>query len=196
MIRKAIDTLSTKLSDGLSLSNSRLETLCLLVIGIASVRTVNLSHISGEMPTQAKVGPSSACSRKQNHGLQPGGHPALDHEKGELASRSRCLGHGMGGEDGIPKTWHPKAPRKITRQVRQVHLPHRPRRNQKALANPSSTSLPALAQNQTENSMSRVQGAWIHFWVTVGGRFLRAGFSHRRDIPAAATPGLPIQIHR
>ena len=55
MIRKAIDTLSDKLSDGLALSNSRLETLCLLVIGIASVRTVTLSHISGEMPTQAKV---------------------------------------------------------------------------------------------------------------------------------------------
>ena len=46
---------SAKLSDGLSLSNSRLETLCLLVVGIASVRTVNLSHLSGEMPTQAKV---------------------------------------------------------------------------------------------------------------------------------------------
>ena len=29
MIRKAIDTLSTKLSDGLSLSNSSLETLSL-----------------------------------------------------------------------------------------------------------------------------------------------------------------------
>ncbi len=55
MIRKAMDTLSAKLSDGLSLSNSRLETFCLLVVGIASVRTVNLSHISGEMPTQAKV---------------------------------------------------------------------------------------------------------------------------------------------
>ena len=55
MIRKAIDTLSAKLSDGLSLSNSRLETLCLPVIGIASVRTVNLSRISGEMPTQAMV---------------------------------------------------------------------------------------------------------------------------------------------
>ncbi len=55
MIRKAIDTLSAKLSDGLSLSTSRLETLCLPVIGIVSVRTVNLSHISGEMPTQARV---------------------------------------------------------------------------------------------------------------------------------------------
>lgn len=55
MIRNAIDTLSEKLSEGLSLSNSRLETLCLLVIGIASARTVNLSHICGEMPTQAKI---------------------------------------------------------------------------------------------------------------------------------------------
>ena len=55
MIRTAIDTLSAKLSDGLSVSNSRLETLCLLVVGIASARTVNLSSLSGEMPTQAKV---------------------------------------------------------------------------------------------------------------------------------------------
>ncbi len=43
MIRKAINTLSAKLSDGLSLSNSRLETLCLVVIGMASARTVNQS---------------------------------------------------------------------------------------------------------------------------------------------------------
>ncbi len=63
MIRKAIDTLSAKLSDGLSLNNSRLETLCLPVIGIASVRTVNLSHIRGEMPTQAKA--ESTCRRLQ-----------------------------------------------------------------------------------------------------------------------------------
>ncbi|MGR3662263.1 MAG: IS4 family transposase, partial [Paracoccaceae bacterium] len=55
MIRRAIDALSSKLSEGLNLSSSRLETLCLLVIGIASARTVNLSHICGEMPTQAKV---------------------------------------------------------------------------------------------------------------------------------------------
>ena len=55
MMRKAIDTLRAKLSDGLSLSNSRLETLCLLVVGIASVRTVNLSHLSGEMPPHAKI---------------------------------------------------------------------------------------------------------------------------------------------
>ena len=55
MIRKAIDTLSAKISDGLSLSDIRLETLCLLVVVIASARTVNLSHLSGEMPTQAKV---------------------------------------------------------------------------------------------------------------------------------------------
>ena len=47
------------------------------------------------------------------------------------------------------KNLAPKAPRKITRQVRQVHLPHRPRRNPKALANPSRTSLSALAQSQT-----------------------------------------------
>ena len=61
MIRTAIDTLSAKLFDGLSVSNSRLETLCLLVVGIASARTVNLSHLSGEMPTQAKVESTYRC---------------------------------------------------------------------------------------------------------------------------------------
>ena len=64
MIRTAIDTLSAKLSDGLSLSNSRLETLCLLVVGIASARTVNLSHLSGEMPTQAKVDSTYRCLQR------------------------------------------------------------------------------------------------------------------------------------
>ena len=55
MIRTLIATLSAKRSDGLSVSNMRLEPLCLLVFGIASARTVNLSPLSGEMPTQAKV---------------------------------------------------------------------------------------------------------------------------------------------
>ena len=84
MIRKAIDTLSAKLSEGLSLSNSRLETLCLLVIGITSVRTANLSHISGEMPTQARV--ESTCRRLQRFfqlvrsrlGLSGSWNPCLD----------------------------------------------------------------------------------------------------------------------
>ena len=55
MIRTGIDTLSAKRSDGLSVSNGLVETVCLLLVGIASARTVNLSSLSGEMPTQAKV---------------------------------------------------------------------------------------------------------------------------------------------
>ena len=55
MIRTGIDTLSAKRSDGLSVSNGLVETVCLVLVGIASARTVNLSPLSGEMPTQAKV---------------------------------------------------------------------------------------------------------------------------------------------
>ena len=42
MIRKAINTLSTKLSDGLSLSNSRLETLPLTrdMSGVCTMQSV------------------------------------------------------------------------------------------------------------------------------------------------------------
>ena len=47
MIRIAIDTLSAKLFDGLSLSNSRLETLCLLVVGIASALNQTYCRVQG-----------------------------------------------------------------------------------------------------------------------------------------------------
>ncbi len=119
MIRKAIDTLSAKLSDGLSLSNSRLETLCLPVIGIAGVRTVNLSHICGEMPTQARA--ESTCRRLQRFfqdvslgqdwsappvvrmpGLSGSRHPCLDRTNRKIGrkeinvKRGAILGHRSG----------------------------------------------------------------------------------------------------
>ena len=43
MICTGIDIFSAKRSDGLSVSNSWLETVCLLVVGMASARTVNLT---------------------------------------------------------------------------------------------------------------------------------------------------------
>ena len=55
MIRKAIEKLMTKFSDALSFSNSGLETLCLMVSGIARVWTVNLSQMSAEVPTHATI---------------------------------------------------------------------------------------------------------------------------------------------
>lgn len=132
MIRKAIDALSMRLSAGLALSNSRLETLCLLVIGIASVRTVNLSHICGEMPTQAKV--ESTYRRLQRFfqfvdleqdwsarlvvrmlGLTGSWKPA------NRAGRAR---NGLGRKDRIRKTWSTKAPTEISRTLREIHLPH------------------------------------------------------------------------
>ncbi len=183
MIRKAIDTLSAKLSDGLSLSNSRLETLCLPVIGIASVRTVNLSHICGEMPTQAKVESTyrrlqrffqhvslgkdwsapPVVRRSKDQGFQPGRHPSLDRRKVELVGRSPCPGHGMGCKGGIHQARNTETASKVSWAIRKIHLPHPPGRNRKALANPAGTSLPTLAQNQAENQaenrMSRVQGS-------------------------------------
>lgn len=37
------------------LGKTRLETLCLLVLGMISSRTVNLTHIAAERPARAKV---------------------------------------------------------------------------------------------------------------------------------------------
>ena len=64
MIRTGIDIFSAKRSDGLSVSNSWLEPVCLLVVGMASARTVNLSSLSGEMLTQAKVDSTYRCLQR------------------------------------------------------------------------------------------------------------------------------------
>jgi len=48
MTSKAITTLAARLSPHVPLGKSRLETLCLLIIGIISARTVNLSHVACE----------------------------------------------------------------------------------------------------------------------------------------------------
>ncbi len=63
MVTKAITALAERLSPHLDLSNSRLETFCLLVIGMISARTVNLSHLACERPTTVKV--SSTYRRLQ-----------------------------------------------------------------------------------------------------------------------------------
>lgn len=51
----ALADLQKMLTPHVSLSKSRLETLCLLVLGMISARTVNLTHIAAERPTTAKV---------------------------------------------------------------------------------------------------------------------------------------------
>lgn len=51
MFNKALTTLKERLSPHLALSNSRLETMCLLVVGMVNARTVNLSHLACEFPS-------------------------------------------------------------------------------------------------------------------------------------------------
>jgi hypothetical protein len=48
MLHSAIRALEGILSPHVALSKSRLETLCLLVVGMISARTVNLGHIACE----------------------------------------------------------------------------------------------------------------------------------------------------
>jgi hypothetical protein len=55
MPHRAIATLQEILRPRVGLSKSRLETLCLLVVGMISARTVNLSHLACERPTTALV---------------------------------------------------------------------------------------------------------------------------------------------
>jgi uncharacterized membrane protein len=56
MFTEALTTLKARLSPHLPLSNSRLETMCFLILGMVNARTVNLSHLACEFPTYAKVG--------------------------------------------------------------------------------------------------------------------------------------------
>ena len=55
MTRFALADLHKLLTPHVPLGKSRLETLCLLVLGIISARTVNLTHIAAERPARAKV---------------------------------------------------------------------------------------------------------------------------------------------
>jgi Transposase DDE domain len=55
MPHRAITTLQEILRPHVGLSKSRLETLCLIVVGMISARTVNLSHLACERPTTALV---------------------------------------------------------------------------------------------------------------------------------------------
>ncbi len=63
MHHRAIATLQGILRQHVGLGKSRLETLCLLVVGMISARTVNLGHLACERPTTAQV--ASTCRRLQ-----------------------------------------------------------------------------------------------------------------------------------
>ena len=55
MPHRAITTLQQTLRPHVDLGKSRLETLCLIVVGMVTARTVNLSHLACERPTTALV---------------------------------------------------------------------------------------------------------------------------------------------
>jgi hypothetical protein len=55
MPQRAITALQQTLRPHVGLSKSRLETLCLIVVGMVSARTVNLSHLACERPSPALV---------------------------------------------------------------------------------------------------------------------------------------------
>lgn len=59
----ALADLQKTLTPHVPLGKSRLETLCLLLLGMIGARTVNLTHIATERPTRARV--ASTCRRLQ-----------------------------------------------------------------------------------------------------------------------------------
>ena len=55
MTSYSLADLQKTLTPHLQLGKTRLETLCLLVLGMISARTVNLTHIAAERPDRAKI---------------------------------------------------------------------------------------------------------------------------------------------
>ena len=55
MTNCSLADLQKTLTPHVQLGKARLETLCLLVLGMISARTVNLTHIAAERPARAKV---------------------------------------------------------------------------------------------------------------------------------------------
>jgi hypothetical protein len=55
LIQQALTTLGRTLHPHISLSKSRMETLCLLIVAMVSARTVNLSHLASERHSTTKI---------------------------------------------------------------------------------------------------------------------------------------------
>ena len=55
LVQQALATLGRTLYPHVCLSKSRIETLCLLIVGVVSARTVNLSHLASERQTTTKT---------------------------------------------------------------------------------------------------------------------------------------------
>ncbi len=55
MVQQALATLGRTLYSHVSLSKSRMETLCLLIVAMVSARTVNLSHLASERHSTTKI---------------------------------------------------------------------------------------------------------------------------------------------
>lgn len=52
---RALADLQKTLNPHVPLGKSRLETLCMILLGMISARTVNLTHIASERPSRAMV---------------------------------------------------------------------------------------------------------------------------------------------
>ena len=63
MTRNVIAALRLSLQDHLSLRKSRLESFCVLVVGVLLSRTVNLSHLACMFPTAAEVASNASSHR-------------------------------------------------------------------------------------------------------------------------------------
>lgn len=63
MLHQTIAALAGILRSEIDLSKSRVETLCLIVVGMISARTVNLTHLACERPAVAQ--PASTYRRLQ-----------------------------------------------------------------------------------------------------------------------------------
>ena len=73
MHHRAIATLQEILRPHVGLGKSRLETLCLLVVGMISARTVNLSHLACERAARLVARRASRSSSGVDAGSMPAG---------------------------------------------------------------------------------------------------------------------------
>ena len=55
MTTTLINALRVSLASQMVLRKSRLESLCVLVVGVLLSRTVNLSHLAGSFPSKAEI---------------------------------------------------------------------------------------------------------------------------------------------
>ena len=108
MLKCLLAPLLETLRPHFDLSKTRLETLAVLLVGLANGRTVNLSHLASQFPGDAQHGSnyrrlqraiSSSCSWRQRHSPRKAGRANAEPQAAEAPPARPYINWKLGSRD-------------------------------------------------------------------------------------------------